>query len=222
MSYNTAGFNPMKLGYRNTRCHWGTHIACLYQSEKERDRLVSAFLSRGLKDDDFLLYCPTAQGVEGFRKSLVEDSPEFRLHIDEPDRIRIVSAEEAYYPGGRFSQEEMDQTVHEMYTRQYTGQHRNIRVATDMTWALKGIPGSEDLASFEAELNLFIPNRSIVAICLYNLNKFSNEFILKVLKTHPYTLARGILTRSSYYEPPTRYMNISEHQKHNYQQATGI
>ncbi|OQY31428.1 MAG: hypothetical protein B6241_14125 [Spirochaetaceae bacterium 4572_59] len=222
MSYDTAGFTPMKLGYRNTRCHWGTHIACLYQTEKERDSLVSAFLSRGLKDDDFLLYCPAERGIESFRKSLIEGSPEFRLHIDEPDRIRIISAEEAYYPDGQFSQEEMDQTVHDMYERQYSEQHRNIRVATDMTWALEGIPGNEYLVSFEAELNLFIPNRNIVAICLYNLNEFSNEFIMKILKTHPYTMIRGILTRSSYYEPPTRYMNISEHQKHNYQQTTGI
>jgi hypothetical protein len=222
MMYDTSGFSPMKLGYRNTRCHWGTHIACLYQTEEERDQLVGGFMSRGLQDGNFLLYCPAEQGEKNFKKTLLNNCPEFRVHIDDPERIHIISVEDSYYPEGKFSREGMDKTLLTLYERQFQKQHRNIRVATEMTWALKEFTKNGDLVMFEEEMNLLIPNRKIVSLCLYNLNKFSNELILRVLRTHPYTMSKGILTRSSYYEPPTHYMNIDERHSHNFQHASGI
>ena len=222
MSYNTSDVSPMRLGYRNTRCHWGTHIACLYQSEEERDRLVSGFMSRGLHDGDFLFYCPAEQGRQQFRDMLLRNNPEFRVHIDDPERIRIISAEEMYYPEGKFSQEGMDKILHTIYNRQFGLHHRNFRIATEMTWTLNSSSNSDDLMAYEAEMNLFIPNRNIVSICLYNMNKFSNELIMRVLRTHPYTISRGIMTRSSYYEPPAHYMSISERHTYSYQHASGI
>ena len=150
---------PMKLGYRNTRCHWGSHIACFYQSEEERDRLISGYMCRGLYDGDFLYYCPAEQGIPHFKKTLLENCPEFRLHINDPERIRIISEEEVFYPDGHFSREAMDKTILQVYNRQHKEHHRNIRVATEMTWALEGIPGSEDVMEYEEELNLLISNR---------------------------------------------------------------
>ena len=69
MSSDTSGVTPMKLGYRNTRCHWGSHIACLYQNEEERDRFLSGFMCRGLKDDDYLLYGISRSRVDDFKKT---------------------------------------------------------------------------------------------------------------------------------------------------------
>ena len=46
--------------------------------------------------------------------------------------------------------------------------------------------------------------------------------IVKVLKTHPFTISKGIMTRSSYYEPPTHYMSINRKNSHSYQHTTGV
>ncbi len=212
----------MKLGYRNTRCHWGTHIACLYQSEEEKDRFLHGFMCRGLNDGDYLLYGLSHERVENFKSRMVAACPEFRLHIQDPERINIVKAGELFTSRGAFSTIGMDCTIRDLYKRQHSEHHRNLRIATEMSWALNSAHPVDELEAFEAEMNLIVPEKNIVAVCLYDLNLFSTEMILRVLGTHPYTISRGIMTHSSYYEPRTHYMNLTGPDSFAYGHATGF
>ena len=222
MSYETSSFSPMKLGYRNTRCHWGTHIACLYENDDEKYRLINGFLCRGLHDGDFLLYCPDEKKIENFKSGLLQNCPEFRVHMQDPDRINIVKAEEVFYPHGEFARDGMEKTVSILYERQHAEYHRNIRLAVEMSWLLNVNHSIDDQGAYEEEMNLLVPGKEIVTICLYNLEIFSKEMIMKVLASHPYTISRGIMTRSSYFEPPTHYMSISDANSSVYRHATGF
>ncbi len=212
----------MKLGYRNTRCHWGSHIACLYQNEEERDHFLSGFMCRGLKDDDYLLYGISGSQVDDFKKHLVKSCPEFRLHIQDPDRINILRADEIFSSEGSFSTIGLDSTLKGLYSRQHADYHRNLRMVTEMSWLLDSSHPLEEMEAFEEELNTVVPRRSMVSVCLFNVNHFSREMILKALATHPFTISRGIMSRSSYYEPPTHYMNLTGPDSQSYGHATGF
>ena len=63
-----------------------------------------------------------------------------------------------------------------------------LRVTGEMTWALRGLPGSERLMEYEAKLNGFFPGSRALAICQYDRRRFSPEVLLDVLTTHPFAV----------------------------------
>jgi len=206
MQAELSGVSTLKLGFGNSSCRWGTHIAGLYEFESERDRIVTGFMRKGLEEGDFLLYCPAEQGEAQFRKTMEEACPEYRDYLDDPDRIRITTPREVYYPDGHFSPWDMDRSLIGLYEEQQIQGPRNIRAAAEMTWALEKIPGSEHLMAYEARLNFMIPSINWVSICMYNINKFTKDAVVKVLRTHPYIINRGVLAKNPYFEPPVQWL----------------
>ncbi len=66
------------------------------------------------------------------------------------------------------------------------------RAVGEMTWALRQLPGVDELVGYEARLNKFLPRYPQVVLCLYALDSFSGEVLVDVLKTHPKVLLGGM------------------------------
>jgi hypothetical protein len=43
-------------------------------------------------------------------------------------------------------------------------------------------------------------------LCLYDLDKFSGEVVVNVVKTHPQVLVQGILVENPYYVEPGEFL----------------
>ena len=59
-----------------------------------------------------------------------------------------------------------------------------LRVSSEMSWALKGLPGSERLIEYEARRTL-LPGSGCLALCQYDRRPFDPQALLDVLETHP-------------------------------------
>jgi hypothetical protein len=71
-----------------------------------------------------------------------------------------------------------------------------------MDWAAGDVPGCELLLPYEARINgLFELAPRMVIICIYDLRKFSGSMIMGVLRTHPFSIIRGIIVENPYYDP---------------------
>jgi MEDS: MEthanogen/methylotroph, DcmR Sensory domain len=69
-----------------------------------------------------------------------------------------------------------------------------IRTAGEMTWALRDIPGVEDLLAYEARVNQVMaanPEAAAISLCLYDVERFDAELIVGVLRTHPKAVIAG-------------------------------
>jgi PAS domain S-box-containing protein len=75
-----------------------------------------------------------------------------------------------------------------------------------MTWALRGLPGSERLIEYEAKLNEFFPASQCLAICQYDRRRFQPELLLDVLSTHPAAIIGGEAYNNLYYIPPAEFL----------------
>ena len=76
-----------------------------------------------------------------------------------------------------------------------------------MTWALSGRPGVEGLISYESRLNDFLPRYPLIALCLYDLERFSDgEIVVEILQTHPAVLIGGQLVENPWYTDPHDYL----------------
>jgi hypothetical protein len=81
-----------------------------------------------------------------------------------------------------------------------------LRAVGEMTCALTGILGVDELLEYESRFNRFSPLHPQVFLCLYNLERFSGELILDILKTHPRILVRGTVTENPYYLEPEEFL----------------
>ena len=75
-----------------------------------------------------------------------------------------------------------------------------------MEWALKNLPGTDELIEYEARVNFLAPSHNCSIICTYDLNKFSGRAIADILATHPYVIMNGRLHNNPYVVPPVEYL----------------
>ena len=206
MHIQTSDLEVMKLGIGDYTCNWGTHICGLYESESERDEIVFGFLRQGFYDKDLQLYCPHERTKENFIQDFSGFCPDCRDHMHDTNQFQILSAKDLYYPSGVFDPRDMDLSLNSFYKESQSSGKRNIRATAEMVWALEAIPGIEHLMAYESRLNYFIPGKPWISICLYNVNKFPGSIVMNVLKTHPYTISGGIITKNPYYVHPDKWL----------------
>lgn len=84
------------------------------------------------------------------------------------------------------------------------------RLVGEMTWALRDAPGVEDLVMYEAELNRVAPKYPTVVLCLYDLDRFTGEVIVSIVKTHPKVLIRGMVVENPYYVEPDEFLRYAD------------
>ncbi|MCF8357741.1 MAG: MEDS domain-containing protein [Prolixibacteraceae bacterium] len=206
MHIHTSNQQKLKLGIGEYTCNWGVHICGLYESEKERDEIIFGFLKQGCINNDLHFYCFEERTKKNFHNDFVHFCPECQEKIQNEDVFIIKPARDLYYPNGTFDPWHMDDSLNSFYQQSQAKRKVNIRATAEMTWAIKAIPGVEHLMAYEARLNYFIPGKPWISICLYNLNKFSGKFIMKVLQVHPYSINGGIIIQNPYYIHPDKWL----------------
>lgn len=206
MHLRTSDQEKLMLGIGNYSCNWGTHICGFYENEQERDEIIYGFLREGLTAGDLQLYCPEEQSKDEFLNSFSVFCPDCQSKLSNEDHISLATAQDLYYPSGEFDPQHMDNALNNFYNNSQKNGQRNIRATAEMVWALKTIPGIEHLMTYESKLNLFIPGKPWVSICMYNLTKFDGSTIMQVLRTHPYTISNGVITKNPYYIEPDEWL----------------
>jgi len=207
MYIKTSNQEKLELGIGDYSCNWGMHIAGLYETEKERDKIIFGFLSHGVMEGDLQLYCPCERTKEDFINKFSHHCPHCIDKLNNEKYFSLINSKDLYYPDGSFSPLAMDKGLNEFYQESQKKGKRNIRATAEMVWALEAIPGVDRLMAYESRLNYFIPGKPWISICLYNTMKFSGSEIINVLKTHPYTINGGILTQNPYYIDPDKWLS---------------
>ena len=76
-----------------------------------------------------------------------------------------------------------------------------LRVTGEMSWVLRGLPGSERLIEYEAKLDGFLRAGRCLAIWQYDQRRFPAELLLDVLRTHPVVVVGTETYGSPFYVP---------------------
>jgi len=183
-------------------------MCALFRGIEERDQILVPFLREGLRAGDKCL-CIIDDGEEEVRTAVGRDGDE-RADPD-TDQLAILSSKETYLRRGEFSTQEMldywDDSVGTAIDRDG---FPFVRSAGETTWTLKELPGLYDFMTYEAELNRFVPHYPQVILCLYDLDNFSGQILVDILKTHPRVLMGGTVLENLHYMEPEEFLASRE------------
>jgi MEDS: MEthanogen/methylotroph, DcmR Sensory domain len=181
----------------------GSHVCAFYRGDSDRDRLLTAYLGAGLTAGDKCICIVDSAFTAKRLKSLAYASaghgvPEGQLDVHLPESTYLAGGEFTTSDMLTFWTEGMIKAEHEGYSF--------CRLAGEMTWALRDAPGVEHLVGYESELNRVTSSYPVVVLCMYDLDRFSGEVVINIVKTHPQVLVQGILVQNPYYVGPDDFL----------------
>ncbi|MDY6795725.1 MAG: MEDS domain-containing protein [Actinomycetota bacterium] len=186
----------------------GDHLCCIYGSEEEHRGVLVPFLSQGLERGEKVLYIADAHTVEEILGYIARSGLDVHRYL-QSGQLSILSSDESYMKGGAFDLDGMIRLLEEETGAAISEGYAALRVSGEMSWALRGLPGSERLIDYEAKLNTFFPGSKCLALCQYDRNHFGPDILLDVLTTHPIAMVGEEVYDNFYYIPPEEFSGES-------------
>ncbi len=185
----------------------GDHLCCLYETEDERRALLTPYLRQGLERGEKVLYIVDAHTIEVVQGYLRDDGLEVEPY-QASGQLSILTVDDAYMREGIFDADGMIALLRSETDRALAEGYAAQRVTSEMTWVLRGLPGSERFIEYESKLNTFLPGSRCQAICQYDRRRFDPAVLLDVLATHPIIAVGTDLYDNFYYIPTTEFLGL--------------
>jgi hypothetical protein len=195
----------VELGIPGLQLEPGDHVCAFYRGLSERDEILIPYLREGLLAGDKCICVVDATDPDAVLALLTGE-----IELRDPlarHQIDVLSSRQTYLRGGAFC----PQTMLDFWHESVGGALREpefsfARAVGEMTWALRDMPGADELVSYESELNRYLPQYPQVILCLYDLERFSGELVVDIMKTHPKVLVGGAVVENPYYLDPDAFL----------------
>jgi chemotaxis family two-component system sensor kinase Cph1 len=183
------------------------HLCLIYESQEEWRAAAVPFISIGLKRGERCIYVVDTSTADEIRKYLAEEGADV-ASAERSGQLVILNETQAYTREGSFDPDRMIALLISETEKAIAEGYPALRVTGEMTWVLRGHPGSERLLEYEAKLNRdFSPKYPCLAICQYDRWKFDPEIIKGVIMTHPLLVRGDRIYRNPYYIEPEEFLN---------------
>lgn len=195
----------VSLGFTLESYPEGTHMCYIFNDESQRRDVIAAFLDSGLSEGEKVGYfvdTVTPEEVLSYLRGLGVKIPDRTA----PASLSISKAEDTYCPDGTFVPERMLENLRTYYAASIAEGFPGSRVSGEMSWALKGIPGSQRLVEYEALVNDLVIEYPVTAICQYNANLFNGGMLFDVLSVHPMMVVNGQVVKNPYYIQQAQFL----------------
>jgi DNA-binding CsgD family transcriptional regulator len=183
----------------------GDHACCLYQTEEERWAVLTPFLHQGLERDEKVLYIVDAHTVEAVLSYLRDEGLDVEPYLVR-GQLAILAHDEAYMREGLFDPDGMIALLRAETDRALVEGYSALRITGEMSWALRGLLGSQRLIEYETRVNEVFRGGSCLAICQYDRRVFGPALLLDVLCTHPIAVVGTEVYDNFYYLSPSNLL----------------
>ena len=201
---NTNQRRDVSMGFSDQKFPAGTHMCLIYDDDEERRKLIAKYLDAGLREREKVAYFADTMSVDEVRDWLAG----MGVKVPKDDQLTIASAEKTYCPNGKFVPNEMMDGLRALYQGSLDEGYAGARASGEMSWALRGIPGSERLIEYENLLNVVFATYPIIGLCQYDARRFDGAIIFDVLKVHPMMIVQGQIVKNPYYIRPEEFLRL--------------
>ncbi|CAG0958692.1 partial Sporulation kinase E, partial [Anaerolineae bacterium] len=199
----TKDVSPGQTRFMNIKP--GDHLCCLYESEEEHREIITPFLRQGLERGEKVIYIVDAHTADTVLGYLRDDGVDVEAYLAR-GQLSIVTRDDTYLREGVFDPDAMIAFLRSAMDSALAEGYPAIRASGEMTWALRGLPGSERLIEYEAKLNHFFPGSQFSALCQYDQRRFDPAILLDVIHTHPIVLIGAESYNNFYFMPPDVFL----------------
>lgn len=184
----------------------GDHLCCFYESDEEFKKIMIPFIKQGLMQGEKVIYIVDANTKETIVNYLLEDKVDANQYLSK-GQLQILPVDQAYMKDGIFDPDKMIELLESETQKAVQEGFSALRVTGEMTWALRGLPGSERLIEYESKLNKFFPGSRALAICQYDMRMFKPDILMDALATHPLAIIKGELLDNPNFIPPSEFLS---------------
>jgi len=183
------------------------HLCQIYSTQEEWSAVVTTFLITGLSQSEKCYYIVDTHTADQVRALLHEQGVDVTA-AETSGQLVISHETETYTRGGFFDPDRMIAfLVNAAETAIAEGYHA-VRGAGEMSWVLRGHPGSNRFVEYEAKVNRdLFPNYPVTVICQYEWQQFGLPLLLDVICTHPIVMVGTKVYDNPYYIPAAEFLS---------------
>lgn len=181
------------------------HICGFFDSVDQQYEIILPYLKEGLANKEEVLNILESTSYDEHCERLAGVGVPVKEKL-ETGQLKVLGSDETYLRGGVFAAETMYNLVEEALINARKAGYDSIRATSEMVWALKNLPGTDELIEYEARLNLLVPRHSCSLICMYDVNRFSGRAFADILATHPYVIMNGRIHKNPHYIEPFMFL----------------
>ena len=181
------------------------HVCAFFDSRDEQYSVILPYIQEGLERKEKVInilegasHHEHCERLSNAGIPVLEKSASNQLHV--------LASEDTYLKGGSFEAEKMLQLLEDALIEAGSEGYDSVRACGEMEWALKNVPGTDELIEYEARLNLLTPKHSCSLVCMYDINRFSARVLTDVLATHSHVIMNGKIHKNPYYIEPLEFL----------------
>jgi hypothetical protein len=189
----------VSLGFTPDRYPQGAHICHLFADAAERLRIGMSFAKGGLDEGERVEYFADTDAGEPLKAAFLQ----MGLDVDAwpaPATLTPHRAMDVYCPDGGFKAETTWARLGEIEAAARASEAAGARVIGEMTWALRGASGCDQLIVYEAGINTLVQTQPLTVLCQYDLSRFDGATIFEAIRVHPLLVIRDRLMPNPYYD----------------------
>ena len=174
------------------------HICGFFDSKEQQYEVITPYIMEGLEANEKVINI-----LEGSRhgehcRCLADNGISITENLVN-GQLEILASENTYTKDDVFAAKKMYKMLESNLLSASRAGYESVRACGDMVWALKNLPGTDELLEYEASLNELTPKHSCSLICMYDTNSFSPEMLEDILRTHPYVIQDGKISKNIKY-----------------------
>lgn len=181
------------------------HICAFFDSREEQYEVLLPYFKEGIDNNEEVLTIWESKKHDELHSRFTDAG----LPVDTTlanGQLKILASEDTYTQDGVFVSERMFNTLEQALADAQSGPYGTVRTCGDMEWALKNLPGTDELMQYEAKVNLLTPKYDCTLLCVYDINKFSGRAIADVLATHSHVILNGRVHVNQHYVEPLEFL----------------
>ncbi len=184
----------------------GDHIVLLYEEETSIIEEVSSFIVSRLNSGEKCMYISGGNDIDAlicFLKKIIDLD-----NYMERGQLFFLSNEDAYAKDGEFDPDKMIEFVKNESIIAVNEGFTGLAVTGEISWVLNYSDGKDRIIEYEWKLNDRIFNSyPVVALCRYNISKFSVQMIRSIIEVHPFIIWKNNIHENPYYINPDGFKN---------------
>lgn len=177
------------------------HICGFFDSKEQQYEVIIPYILEGLEKNEKVINILEGNRHSEHCRCLTNNGVSITEKLSS-GQFEVLASENTYIKDGTFAAEKMYKMLEQTLLSASRAGYESTRACGDMVWALKNLPGTDELLEYEASLNLLTPKHSVSLICMYDINSFSQSTLTDILLTHPYVIKDGKINKNPHYVEP--------------------